>query len=348
MGSAPARRKSSSTGKKKSQRRASRPALGARLTADVAPWRPFKDEGLLLRPSKSKRPATAIFAACERELLAHLSAVCLWPAKERNETWRIGDYSFYILDFAPAPKARAHVQFWSEPDSDGVLFEVVPAASTGGAEAVATTVQTALRERGFEIGGNARHFGKTVRVAGVKDVRALARESIAILSGVLGYDGTRELNYTLSLETESDVRHVLMQIEPEDLAKLLREWGVPAELKPRVEGEPPQIDCRSETAPFAVLLSDEAAEGSDSYLSLALRTFHSLPPGTDEQAEAERLRIANELNYTFPSLQASVDDDGDLVLDSSILLHGGVTAEHLRARFELWRAMLQAMGEEMQ
>ena len=349
MGSAPVRKKSSSsTGTKQGGRRKAPAVLRKTLAAEVAPWRPFKEEGVLLKARKSARDATAIFVACERQLLAHLSAVCLWPSDERNESWRIGDYSFYILDFEPAPKTRVHVQFWSEPDSDGVLFEVVPPAPRRGQEAAAASTHRLLRERGFEIGGNKRHFGKTVRVTGARDVRAIAREAVAILSKVLGFDGTRELTYTLSLDTESDVRHVLMQIEPEDLAKLLREWGFPAELNAREDGAPPLIHSRTETAPFGVLLSDEAAEGADSYLSLGLRAYHTLPPGTDEQAEAARLRIVNELNHTFPLLQASVDEDGDLALDSSILLHGGVTAEHVRARLELWRAMLRAMGEGMQ
>jgi len=54
------------------------------------------------------------------------------------------------------------------------------------------------------------------------------------------------------------------------------------------------------------------------------------------------------VNRKFTALQASVDSDGDLLLETTILLHGGVTAEHLRARFEVWRGMVRAVGEGME
>jgi len=46
-------------------------------------------------------------------------------------------------------------------------------------------------------------------------------------------------------------------------------------------------------------------------------------------------------------LQASVDDDGDLVIESHMTLIGGVTAEHMRLRFEMWRGMLRGIVEGM-
>ena len=97
-----------------------------------------------------------------------------------------------------------------------------------------------------------------------------------------------------------------------------------------------------------MLLVDEEREGSDSYQALALRAFHSLPPGDDDNDVAVRLGIANQVNRKFTALQASVDSDGDLLLETTVLLHGGVTAEHLRARFEVWRGMVRAVGEGMQ
>ena len=71
------------------------------LAREGAPWRPFEDKGVLVKPLKTPRSATAIFAACEKQLVSHLKAVCLWPAKERNQSWRVGDYSYYVLEFEP-------------------------------------------------------------------------------------------------------------------------------------------------------------------------------------------------------------------------------------------------------
>ena len=79
------------------------PALKEWLTQDGAPWRPFDDSGTLVKPQRTPRTQSAIFAECERLLLSHLKAACLWPERQRDKTWRIGDYSFYILEFSPTP-----------------------------------------------------------------------------------------------------------------------------------------------------------------------------------------------------------------------------------------------------
>ncbi len=319
------------------------------LAREGAPWRPFEDKGVLLKPLKTPRSAAGIFAACEKQLVSHLKAVCLWPQKDRNQSWRVGDYSYYILEFAPKPGTIVYVQFWSQPDDDdGVLFEVSSGAMNPPADKfVDTEKQELLRDHGFEIAGNAGNFRKAIKIENAREVRAAAREAIALLTKVLGYDGTLELRYDLSLQTQMTVRHVFSKVSPDTLEKLLREWGFPAELKPREEGKPPQIDCRAEAGPFGVLLLDEEREGSDSYQALALRTFHSLPPGDDDDDVAVRLGLANQVNRKFTALQASVDNDGDLLLETTVLLHGGVTAEHLRARFEVWRGMVRAVGEGM-
>ena len=51
------------------------------------------------------------------------------------------------------------------------------------------------------------------------------------------------------------------------------------------------------------------------------------------------------MNERFAGLKASVDEDGDLMIETLVLLHEGVTAEHLRARFEMWRYWVGEIGE---
>jgi len=50
----------------------------------------FRRQGVLIKPLKTPRDAKALFAACEKALVTHLKAACLWPKKERNESWRVG------------------------------------------------------------------------------------------------------------------------------------------------------------------------------------------------------------------------------------------------------------------
>jgi hypothetical protein len=320
------------------------------LAREGAPWRPFEDQGILVTAQKKPRDAKAIFAACERPLLTHLKAVCDWPERERNQSWRVGDYSFYILEFSPAPKTDVYLQFWSEPDTDGVIFEISSGAMNPPTDRyVNSERKERLRDHGFEIGGNAGNFSKTVTVDSAREARAVARETIALACHALGYDGTQDLRYRLYLGTTTKLKHVFDKIEPAELLALLKEWGFPAKRKPNEVDKPPLIECRTDSGPFGVLLMDETKPKSGAYQAVVLRTFRSLPAADDDADETTTmaLELANQVNRAFSALQASVDSDGDLLLESSILLHGGVTPEHLKARFEMWRRMVRVIGEQM-
>lgn len=336
MGGAPKKFSGSGLGKGGAS---SRPMqLTEMLARDGAPWRPFEDKGVLIKPLKTPRDAKALFTACERTLVAHLKAVCLWPAKERNETWRVGDYSYYILEFEPKAATLLYVQFWSEPeDEEGVLFEVSSGLMNPPADKfVDADRQELLRDHGFEIGGNAGNFRKAIKIENARDVRAAAREATALLCKVLGYDGRQELRFDLCLATNSVLRHVYEDIAPDDFASLLREWGYAAELQTREDGVP-VILSRTDHGPFAVALLDETPTGL--FQSATLRVFRKL----EDPGEASD--VANAINRKFRLLQASVDEDGDLVIESHLTLLGGVTADHLRLRFEVWRGMLRSIVE---
>ena len=324
MGTAPKKPSSSPTGSGKGKGGTAPPSmhLTELLAREGAPWRPFKDKGVLVKASRTPRDAKAIFAACEKQLVSHLKAVCLWPQKHRNQSWRVGDYSFYILEFSPAPKVGLYLQFWSEPDEDGAIFEVSSGAWNPPADTyVDTDRQELLRDHGFEIGGNADNFRKIVTIENMKDLRAMAREAVAIACKVLGYDGTLELRYDLSLQTHLSVKHVFAEVSPDTLKKLLHEWGFAAELQSREDGVPILLS-RTDHGPFAIALLDETDSGQ--YQSATLRVFRKL----EDPSQAPG--VANAINRKFRLLQASVDEDGDLVLESHLTLMGGVTAEHLR------------------
>jgi hypothetical protein len=309
------------------------------LAREGAPWRPFEGKGILVKPLKTPRMATEIFAACEKQLLSHLRAVCMWPETDRNQSWRVGDYSFYVMFFNPAPRTQLYLQFWSEPDEGGAIFEVSSGAWNPPADKyVDTEKQELLRDHGFEIGGNANNFRKIVTIENAKDLRAVAREAVAIACKVMGYDGTLELGYKLNLQTQMTVRHVLSDVSPYTLEKMLHEWGFPAELKVE-EGKPPLIESRSDHGPFGVLFSDATKEGSKQYHALRIRTFRKVKDRTAVH------KLANQLNQRLIEVKATIDEDGDLMIESQLLLHGGVTAEHVRARFELWRRMIGEIAE---
>jgi hypothetical protein len=292
---------------------------------------------VLIKSLKTARDQKTLFAACENALLGHLKAVCLWRAAERNRTWRIGDYSYYVMEFEPLPGMLVYVQFWSQPgDPDGVRFEVSSGArNRPAARYVTADRQELLRDRGFEIGGSAGNFRKAIHVESTRDVRAAAREAIALLVGALGYDGRQDLCFTLHLGTQSEPRHVYQRLAPDDFVSLLREWGYAADLEVR-DDNVPVILSRTDHGPFAMVLFDSVKPGL--YQSATLRTVPKLEDL--EQAAG----VANAINRKFRLLQAHVDGDGDLILESVLTLMGGVTAEHMRRRLDLWRDMLRALA----
>ena len=243
------------------------------LAREGAPWRPFEDKGLLVQPWKSAQLAKALVAACEQPLLTHLKAACLWPEKQRNRSWRVGDYSFYILSFEPAPGRQSYVQFWSAPEEAGVVFEVSSGTlNPREVQTLDTAKQELVRDHGFEVTGSAGNFRKVVSVADPKDLRGLAREAIAMLTRVLDWNGTQPLEYELNLQSGSKIRHVFDAVSPETMTKLLREWGFAAELR-LAEGKPPLIESRTDHGRFGVVLGDEIEDGSREYQALRIRTF---------------------------------------------------------------------------
>jgi Putative bacterial sensory transduction regulator len=230
------------------------------------------------------------------------------------------------------------ITFWSEPGEEGMIFEVSSGARNPPAgQYVDLGKQELLRDHGFDIGGNADNFRKIVGVEGAKSLRPIAREAIVILCSVLGYDGTRELSYKLHLATHSTIRHVFDAVSPETLKKMMAEWHFPADLT-RKEGQPQLIESRTDHGPFWVLLVNPSKESSSRFHTIALKAVRRFDV-KDKHA------FTNSVNQRLGSLQASLDADGDLVIEAQIVLRGGVTAEHVQGRFEAWRMSVATVAD---
>jgi hypothetical protein len=276
------------------------------LTQDGAPWRPFEDSGTLVKPLRTPRTPGAIFAACERHLLAHLKAACLWPERQRDKTWRIGDYSSYILEFSPTPGAKVYAQFWSEPDERGVIV--------------------ATRDE-------ANNLKKSIAVGTAQEVRALGREAIAIVCKGLGYDGRVPLTFRLQLGTRLKAGLVFDSICASDLAKLMRRWGYQVEIVEH-DGKPDLVTSAIGSQPFLVAFVGERPKGSNEYGMIELRSYFRFEGDVPEG-------LPNAINRNSVAAQASVDEEGDLLVQTPILLHGGVSAENLQMSFGIWKQTIE-------
>lgn len=310
------------------------------LVANGAPWRPYTDKGVLVAAAAAPRTAAEVFAVAERSLMTHLEAACLWPETEQDRSWHLGDYAYYILSFAPTPEAGAYVQCWSESgDEGGLLVEVSSGHGHAPSERyVDATRQALLRERGFEIGGNARNFRKRLVVADETALRAFAHEAIAILCAVLGCDGTVPLRFELHLGSPLAMRRTLDAIEPQLMLRLMRDWGH-ATRRERASDGAPMIVSRCGAGSIWIAFKQPRKEGGQKFQRLLLGAVRR-GPGPREAA----LGRANEINRRWSGLQASIDRDGDLVLETEVRLHGGVTPEHLRMRVDVFRRSVEAIA----
>lgn len=259
-----------------------------------------------MKPLARPRSPSVIFAAAERQLLGHLKSACLWPERQRDEAWRIGDYSCYVLSFSPARGTEVHAQFWSEPDEDGVIF--------------------ATR-------GKANTSKKSIAVGTAHDVRVLAREAVGILCEALGYDGRVPLTYRLQLGTRLRSGPVFDSICASDLAKLMRRWGFVAETEEHA-GKADLVRSAIGGQPFLVALAGERPEDSSEYGMLWLRAFLRFEDGVPAG-------LAGAINENAVAAKASVDAEGDLVVQTPVVLHGGVAAENLATGFAIWKRTIE-------
>jgi hypothetical protein len=140
----------------------------------------------------------------------------------------LGDYRFLVLDFTIAGGIKAFVQIWSEPFCD-LIVEVGPGDRDDEVlQAFADGVRAALEDRGFEIGGNADNFRKTLPPAADADSPRVARELLPILMDVLGYDGGTDLAYKFRQGSHLRPGHVVTGLSRAALQTYLTVWGLRA------------------------------------------------------------------------------------------------------------------------
>lgn len=118
------------------------------------------------------------------------------------------------------------MQIWSEPFCN-LIVEVGPGNREDAVlQAFANQVRDALLGRGFEIGGNADNYRKELPCSGNDDSPRVARELMAILVDVLGYDGSTDLTYQFHQGCNLRADHVVNGLSRWTLHTLLQTWGL--------------------------------------------------------------------------------------------------------------------------
>lgn len=302
--------------------------------------RPLDAEGVLIARTDRARTRTVLWTLAGDEITTHLERVCTWRADHRDTEWHAGDYSFCVLEFANGAGASLFLQFWSEPDERAVAFEVCSGAcNEAAARHIGKKRQDDLRDRGFETGGDAGNFCKSVCADSPAAIRSLAREAVGILCRVLGYDGTVDLKYHLHLGTRLETQAVHTGLNCEDLAKLLRGWG--CRVDPRINDEtgqpmPNTLMCRYGGYAFHAWLSRGMSRHESQYGVVCFRRYLS-------DKSLPLAQLANHINASLLGMQASLDQDGDMLLDQVMVIDGGVTSNNLYAQLLLWHVNLESV-----
>ena len=142
-----------------------------------------------------------------------------------NDSWT-GTFRFLIVEFV-IDAGPLYAQLWSEP-GQAVLMEVGPGERDEPAlQAIGLRMKGALTGRGFVIGGNGRNYRKWLVAPESPDVAPIVHEMLALLTDLLGYDGTADLNYRFCQASHLRLENVRDSLTLKTLQRTLLEWGIP-------------------------------------------------------------------------------------------------------------------------
>jgi hypothetical protein len=191
----------------------------------LAPHEAIALDGVLSCGLPLPRLRTDISGIVLRPLINLVRQVTDWTDPSGDEGRYLGDYRFLVLDTITASGIKTFVQIWSEP-FDELTVEVGPGDRADAAlQSFADQIRESLHDRGFEIGGNANNFRKTLPTPRREDAPRIARELLAILIDVLGYDGRADLAYRFEQASNLRAGHLLTGMSCSALQMLCTRWG---------------------------------------------------------------------------------------------------------------------------
>jgi hypothetical protein len=284
-------------------------------------------EGVLCCGRPLARPRPDIMRIALPPLANLVRQVTDWGDAPGSGEEYLGDYRFLVLDFTTPCGVGAFVQIWSEPFCD-LIVEVGPGNRDDVTlQAFADGVRAALHDRGFEIGGNADNFKKTLPRAAEADSSRIARELLPILMDILGYDGSVDLAYKFHQGSHGRPAHVITGMGRSALQTYLTAWGLRA---------------RPSTDEAHIL------EVSDLHQRLQLHLFCPHPQRSGDFWEVHCLTVLDlgqekavaltqEVNGKPHLMKALLlSDPGEAIqqvrLSLGINLAGGVTLDHVRCQ----------------
>ncbi len=307
------------------------------ITPEFTPHEVVNLCGTLACGQAQPRSAAELTALCLPALAGLIEQVAVWSAASTDSEERLGDYRFLVVDFTDAANISRYVQIWSEPNCD-LTMEVGPGNREDKTlQAVADCMRPALIGRGFEIGGNASNFRKSLVAASKKSATCIANEILALVTEVLGYNGATDLAYRIHQDSHLSAGHVLDGISHAQLFDWFRAWG----LNPRrIEGNEDTLEAHERDLRFRALLSVPKLKPKGHFWEIHCHTTFLLPIDAAEELLAEY----NGKATLFKVFAVSCPDKGtrEIGVAVGINLAGGVRPAHIRSQVREW---LDAAGK---
>jgi hypothetical protein len=320
-----------------------------------APHEQVTLDGVLCCGQPRKRHRRDLSRIALRTLIDLVRQVIDWTDPSGDDGRYLCDYRFLVLDALTDTGFKAFVQIWSEP-FDELIVEVGPGDREDPArrndaarrhdaarQAFADRIRESMLDRGFESGRDGANFKKTLPSLAAQDSPRVARELLAILMDVLGYDGRNNLNYQLQQHSHLSAAHVVTGLSCSELQRLCMRWGLRSRVSP---DEDNLVEAHDLHQDLQLNLFYPQPHRKGSFWEVHCVVFLDLDP---ERADA----LVTEVNGKAHLMKAfGESESGDptrrVRLSFGINLAGGVTLAHLRCQIveflELVRRLRRQIG----
>jgi hypothetical protein len=193
-------------------------------------------------------------------------------------------------------------------------------------QAFADGIRNPLLDRGFAIGGAADNFCKALPMPTVGIAGQIAREILAIMLDVVGYDGKTDLAYRFEQCSVLEAAHLADGIGSSLLCRLLATWGFQASPLPE---DFTVINVSSWEFDFRIQLLGEDPQRQGRYSEIQCSSIWAVPAN-------EAASLVEKVNSRPYAMKAYLKTGGRqptqaVRLSLGINLAGGVSLNHIRA-----------------
>jgi hypothetical protein len=293
----------------------------------LAPHEAIALAGVLCCGQPLARPRSDISGIALRSLINLVRQATDWTDPSGDDDHYLCDYRFLVLDTMTASGINTFVQIWSEP-FDELTVEVGPGDRDDAAlQSFADQMRESLHDRGFEIGGNASNFRKALPTPRREDAPRIARELLAILIDVLGYDGRTDLAYRFEQASNLRAGHIVTGLSCSTLQMLCTRWGLRSRVSP---DENNLLEVHDLHQDFHLNLFYPQPHRKGFFWEIHCVAFLDL---TQDKANALMSEVNDKPHLMKASATSGQNDLTQRVrLSFGINLAGGVTLDHVRCQ----------------